>query len=175
VGFVLVDASLHVLYANSEAVRILTYPAAPTTRRARDPDVAKKVRALLENCPPSPAQPALTELSSGRRRYLCRAFGLGPESGSPFTTASFQPRTAVLIERGHRASVELAQVAEQYHLTPREREAMALLLHGLTSRQIAERMHVSPNTVKAFLRLIMLRMSVSTRSGIVGKILASGF
>jgi DNA-binding CsgD family transcriptional regulator len=69
----------------------------------------------------------------------------------------------------------MAQVSKQYRLTPREREAMALLLHGLTSKQIAERMHVSPNTVKAFLRLVMLRMSVSTRSGIVGKILANAF
>ena len=56
-------------------------------------------------------------------------------------------------------------------LTPREREAMALLLHGLTSKQIAERMHVSPNTVKAFLRLIMLKMEVSSRSAIVAKIM----
>jgi DNA-binding CsgD family transcriptional regulator len=173
VGFVLVDASLHVLYANREAVRILAYPAVPTTGQALDPDVVKKVRVQLENRPPSPAQPALTELCSGRRRYLCRAFALGSESGSHFTTDSFQPGIAVLIERGHQAFVGLTQISDQYHLTTRERETMALLLLGLTSKQIAERMHVSPNTVKAFLRLIMLRMSVSTRSGIVGKILAT--
>lgn len=175
VGFVLLDASLRVLYANSEAVRILAYPATPTTQQALDPYVAKKIRAQLESCWPPPAQPALTELSSGRRRYLCRAFALGLESESPFTTAAFQPSIAALIERGNRAFAELAQVGDQYHLTPREREAMALLLHGLTSKQIAARMRVSPNTVKAFLRLIMLRMGVSTRSGIVGKILANAF
>jgi DNA-binding CsgD family transcriptional regulator len=175
VGFVLVDASLEVLYANSEAVHILTYPAAPTMVHALDPDVAKKVRAQLESSLPSPRQSALTELSSGRRRYLCHAFELGPKSGSSFPTISFQPRIALLIERGQRAVAELAQVGEQYHLTPREREAMALLLHGLTSKEIAERMNVSPNTVKAFLRLIMLRMNVSTRSGIVGKILVNAF
>ena len=43
------------------------------------------------------------------------------------------------------------------------------LLEGLTSKQIAERMSISTNTVKAFLRLIMIKMDVSTRSGIVGK------
>ena len=31
-------------------------------------------------------------------------------------------------------------------------------------------MHISPNTVKAFLRLVMVKMDVSTRSGIIGKI-----
>jgi len=175
VGFVLVGASLEVLYANSEAVRILTHPAASTGLPTLHPDVAKRVRGQLENSQPSATQPALTELTSGRRRYLCRAFALGPESRNPFTSASFQPHIAVFLERSQRAFVELAQVSRQYRLTPREREAMALLLHGLTSKQIAERMHVSPNTVKAFLRLIMLRMSVSTRSGIVGKILANAF
>jgi DNA-binding CsgD family transcriptional regulator len=31
-------------------------------------------------------------------------------------------------------------------------------------------MNISPNTVKAFFRLVMTKMSVSTRSGIVGKV-----
>ncbi len=33
-------------------------------------------------------------------------------------------------------------------------------------------MSISPNTVKAFLRLIMFKMGVTSRSGVVGKILA---
>jgi len=44
------------------------------------------------------------------------------------------------------------------------------LLQGLTSKEIAARMNISPNTVKAFLRLVMVKMKVSTRSGIAGKI-----
>jgi DNA-binding CsgD family transcriptional regulator len=34
-------------------------------------------------------------------------------------------------------------------------------------------MNISPNTVKAFLRLIMVKMRVSTRSAIVGKALTA--
>jgi DNA-binding CsgD family transcriptional regulator len=34
-------------------------------------------------------------------------------------------------------------------------------------------MGISPNTVKAFLRLVMVKMGVSTRSGIVGRFVAS--
>ena len=45
-----------------------------------------------------------------------------------------------------------------------------MLLQGLTSKEIAVRMGISPNTVKAFLRLVMVKMGVSTRSGIVGRI-----
>jgi DNA-binding CsgD family transcriptional regulator len=44
------------------------------------------------------------------------------------------------------------------------------LLQGLTSKEIAARMSISPNTVKAFLRLVMVKMGVSTRSGIVGRV-----
>jgi DNA-binding CsgD family transcriptional regulator len=41
---------------------------------------------------------------------------------------------------------------------------------GLTSKEVATRMNISPNTVTAFLRLIMVKMGVTTRSGIVGKL-----
>jgi DNA-binding CsgD family transcriptional regulator len=61
-------------------------------------------------------------------------------------------------------------VSSQFGLTRREQETIQLLLQGLTSKEIAERMGISPNTVKAFLRLVMVKMGVSTRSGIVGKI-----
>jgi DNA-binding CsgD family transcriptional regulator len=38
---------------------------------------------------------------------------------------------------------------------------------------MADRMKISPNTVKSFLRLVMVKMGVSTRSGILGKIAGS--
>lgn len=173
VGFILLDASLRILYANSEAIRIFAYPAAPIARRALHGYVANKIAAQLRSCQPSPAQPALTELSLGRRRYLCRCFALDQQSGGCFTTGAFEPRLAALIERSNRAFVQLAQAGDQYELTPREREAMGFLLHGLTSKQIAVQMRVSPNTVKAFLHSIMVKMRVRTRAGMVGKVLTN--
>jgi DNA-binding CsgD family transcriptional regulator len=64
-------------------------------------------------------------------------------------------------------------MSEQFALTERERETVELLLQGLTSKEIAIRMNISPNTVKAFLRLVMVKMGVSTRSGIVGRVVGS--
>jgi DNA-binding CsgD family transcriptional regulator len=64
----------------------------------------------------------------------------------------------------------LSQMSEQFALTEREKETVELLLQGLTSKEIAIRMNISPNTVKAFLRLVMVKMGVSTRSGIVGRV-----
>jgi DNA-binding CsgD family transcriptional regulator len=76
----------------------------------------------------------------------------------------------VILERHYSSVAELSDLLQQFDLTPREMEAVALLVEGLTSKEIATRMDISPNTVKAFLRLVMLKMNVSTRSGIVGKI-----
>jgi DNA-binding CsgD family transcriptional regulator len=67
----------------------------------------------------------------------------------------------------------IAEISERFGLTSREQETVQFLLEGFTSKEIAARMKISPNTVKAFIRLVMVKMSVSTRSGIIGKIVGS--
>jgi DNA-binding CsgD family transcriptional regulator len=80
---------------------------------------------------------------------------------------------AVLLERASAKAASLAQLSDRFHLTTREQEVAQFLLQGLTSKQIGMRMQISPNTVKTFLRLIMVKMGVSTRSAIVGKALTT--
>jgi len=63
------------------------------------------------------------------------------------------------------------EAAAKYNLTGREQEALEGISMGLTNKELAERMSISPNTVRAFLRLVMVKMGVTTRSGIVAKIL----
>jgi DNA-binding CsgD family transcriptional regulator len=67
----------------------------------------------------------------------------------------------------------LSQVCQQFNLTQREREVLEHLLQGIRNKEIAERMNISSNTVRAFLRLIMIKTGVSSRSAIVGKILTT--
>jgi DNA-binding CsgD family transcriptional regulator len=64
----------------------------------------------------------------------------------------------------------LSGITAKYNLTARERETTGYLLHGLTSKEIAQQMNISPNTVKAFMRLVMTKMGVTTRAGIVGRL-----
>jgi len=52
---------------------------------------------------------------------------------------------------------------EQAELTEREREILALLVEGLSNSQIAERIHLSENTVKKHLRSILEKLHVSNR------------
>jgi len=56
-------------------------------------------------------------------------------------------------------------------LTDREHEVLKEIAAGLTSKEVAQRMNISPNTVKVFLRMIMMKMGVSTRSGVIAKLL----
>lgn len=74
------------------------------------------------------------------------------------------------MDRDPGQSTNFSEVTERFHLTLREREMVGLLTFGLTSKEIADRMNISPNTVKTFFRLVMTKMGVSTRAGIVGKI-----
>ena len=79
----------------------------------------------------------------------------------------------LLLERGPSALVALAQASQQFNLTVREREALEYLMQGLSSKEIADRMNISSNTVKTFLRLIMIKMGVSSRMAVVRKIITA--
>ncbi len=159
VGFLLLDASVKLVYANAEAIQVLIYPDSQRRGSSVEGSFTEKLKPVLCNGGGS------SGFVSGRRRYVCRAFSL--DSGS---NNSHRAATAVLLERSPRAPNDVAQIAVQFRLSPRERQTVELLLHGLTSKEIAQRMRISPNTVKAFLRLVMSKMGVSTRSGIIGKI-----
>ena len=69
-----------------------------------------------------------------------------------------------------RRNENLRKLCEQYKLTPREREVVTLLTEGLTSKEIAQKMNISAHTVKGFVHLIMVKLGVTTRSGIVGRL-----
>ena len=162
IGFLLLDSSFEPIYANDDALQILTYPKDPREIGSLDGVLAKKIKSVLGSGHSSPRLP--TEFLSGRRHYRCRAFSLESQSTSPSLA------TAVLFERRPREAGDVAQSAAAFHLTGREQETVGFLVQGLTSKEIAARMRISPYTVKACIRLVLTKMDVSTRSGIVGKV-----
>ena len=167
-GFMLLDASLHPVAFSPEMLRILAYPTKPERIKQPDLFVFEKVRSSLVNQQSGHDLDFVKLYKSGRRRYLCRSFRLEySENGKT------RYWIGILLERYSCGVTVVTQLSQQFDLTSRERETIELLLQGLTSKEIAERMRISPNTVKAFLRLVMVKMGVSTRSGIVGKIVES--
>jgi DNA-binding CsgD family transcriptional regulator len=75
-----------------------------------------------------------------------------------------------MLERKCNEPGMIAEISARFGLTMRECETVQFLLEGFTSKEIASRMKISPNTVKAFIRLVMVKTGVSTRSGIIGRI-----
>lgn len=101
----------------------------------------------------------MSEFKSGRRRYFCRAFSVGSSRKQSYAAA-----VAVLLERGLSGLIPISQLSQQYRLTQREAETLVYSLQGLSSKEIANRMNVSTNTVKTFLRLVMIKTGVTSRS-----------
>jgi DNA-binding NarL/FixJ family response regulator len=166
-GFLLMDSSLRPLWLNAEAAQILSYPAKPDRANALNHSLGEKIRTSLAN-QSSPQSRSVTEVQSGRRRYLCRAFLL-----ESYGKQSNHQGVAVLLERSPLGLIALSRVSEQFKLTQQEGEVLEFLLLGLTSKEIANHMQISVNTVKVYLRLVMAKMGVSTRSGILGKIMTT--
>jgi DNA-binding CsgD family transcriptional regulator len=163
-GFLLLDSSLRPIFVNRVATEILSYPQKPEAHKNLDAFLASKIPATLFTVQGSPGPALVSEFLSGRRRYRCRAYRMdGPGNGKP------QHSVAVVLERFSAGPFSLGLVSEKFHLTSREQEVLRHLLVGRTTKEIATGMEISPHTVKAFLRMIMVKMGVSTRSAIVGK------
>lgn len=169
-GFLLFDAGLNVISSNNPAVQILSF-CNPSQDRAKATafSFADRVRIALLDHRHHNGTAFVKEFRSGKRRYICKSFKIDCNA-----QYSVQPVYAVLLERDAASSSSLTEISEEFGLTEREAETVGFLLQGLTSKEIAARMNISPNTVKAFLRLVMVKMKVSTRSGIAGKIAGTG-
>jgi len=168
-GFLLLDASLRPIYVSEEALAILAYPGVPSKNKGFDNFLQSRIRSLVpSNGHHNGFSPSkfLNEVASGKRRYQLRAFSVKSNLG-----IGRGPAIALLLERNPREALNLERVARKFRLTQRERETVDLLIQDLSTKQIASRMNISPNTAKAFLRSVMLKVRAENRTGIIGKIL----
>jgi len=163
-GLLFLGPRKDLIASNAEAIRILYYPDKPDKGRQLSELVADRIPIDLLRT--TPQGRTIAEFLSGRRRYICTMHSLDTAGGKKGTTA-------ILLERVPSPEVTLYGICKKYNLTAREREAMGHLLRGLTSKEIAQEMSISPNTVKAFLRSAMSKMGVTTRAGLIGRIVGT--
>ena len=168
VGFIALDSSMSPIMVNRMAAEILSFPQKPEGLKRLGGMLVSRIRSMLLSKQPKGDAPVVSGFRSGKRYYSCRSFRV-----DSFNKGYDEMSIAILLERGASEAVSVVQAAEKYRLTAREQEVLRYLLDGLTSKEIADRMSISPKTVKGFLRLIMVKMGVSTRSGIVGRAVSS--
>ena len=157
VGLVLLDSSLKPLAFDHGAASILNQPN-PLT-------IPEEILRDLRRHKPAELASIRVIVRRGNNEYVCRAhFVEGPGGFGP-------SYVALHFERGFSTMNAMYQAAVKYSLTEREQETLQGLSMGLSNKQLSEKMNISPNTVRAFLRLIMVKMGVTSRSAIVAKIL----
>jgi DNA-binding CsgD family transcriptional regulator len=150
---------------NDEAVSILSYPQTPRGNGHGAYFLKQRIDSLLPQRNGSSDPRFSSVFASGRRHYQVRVFTLK----SNFQ-GHLRPTLAVLLER-NRPHPDLLRAARRFHLTQRETAALELLMQGYTTKQIACRMDISPNTAKAFLRSVMFKSGAFNRAGILAKVL----
>lgn len=162
VGLVLMDMSLKPILCDRGAAAILKVPS--SANPDADVTLPKELIEFMASRTPNDWSSTKMTFRVGHSEYTCRTYVMEPENGFP-------PMIALHIERVSSVYDAIGAVAAKYRLTEREQEALAGISMGLSSKELAEKMNISPNTVKVFLRLIMIKMGVMTRGGIVAQIL----
>jgi DNA-binding CsgD family transcriptional regulator len=170
------DASPGLIELSSELEVIATNPAAEAflvdLARDRPPDhgrvplplavysVVSQLRAV-EARPSAAAPPRLQVQGRSGRWLTLHASRLGG--------TSVKPRTAVIIEP--TTPLEIAPlIVHAYGLTRRESEICRLVLQGLSTAQISQRLHISTNTVQGHLQAIFEKTDVRSRRELAGQL-----
>jgi DNA-binding CsgD family transcriptional regulator len=165
-GLLIVDGSFRPIALDCGAQAILDDVNAHCGRSDGAGTLPPEILSLLNARSDLHSDAAEIGFSSGDHDYRCRTFLVRPRNGS-----AIQPMLALHLKRELSIAEAVHQVSVDYRLTDREQEALMGVSMGLSSKELAARMNISPNTVKAFLRLIMIKMGTSNRAGIIGKLL----
>ena len=78
------------------------------------------------------------------------------------------------IQSGLAAEIRLRAAPERVALSAREREVLALIADGLSGPDIAQRLHLSPATVKGHLGSLYEKLGVSERAAAVAEAMRRG-
>lgn len=167
------------VFYNEEACSILSMFAASQNIKTDIPPyiaaLCLKWKKILERSPgeiPFSGGPNdegtrhIAMLESHRRKYVVKGITL---SGNP--ALKEEKQYLFIMERASPESANLSMVFRQYKLNNREQEIVRLLLLGNSNKEIAWDLGLSENTVKGYMKLLMGKLGVNNRAGIIAVLL----
>jgi DNA-binding CsgD family transcriptional regulator len=162
-GMLIVDNDLNILTMTSSAERWLAEladgcPGLPDAVRS----VVGYVRQLHDN------GSADDRLSRARVRGTSGRW-LVIHASRAIDTGSESTNTAVIIEEAKPSEIA-PLIIRAYGLSPRESRVTSLVLQGLSTREIAAEIHLSPYTVQDHLKVIFAKVGVRSRRELVATI-----
>jgi DNA-binding CsgD family transcriptional regulator len=164
---------------NVEAWRILAYALIPVRRKMGPDEVSglcrewtAQVETLAEPKDRDPREGSgiISVLQSSRRQYTVK--GMLLSTYSPRSWGSAERYYLFLLERGAAEQSKLCLVFRQFKLTNREQEITRLLLADQSNKEIAAALGLSLNTVKVYMKLLTRKLGVTSRTGILARVLS---
>lgn len=166
-GLIVTDLSLEPIAADWGATAILSGAGQDRAKVAEILlSIPKELRDVLSSRNTADLPLTKMHFRLGTEGYNCRAFLVRPHNRT-----MAQPMLALHLQKDSSVADAIDVFASQYHLSVREQEVLKGIATGLTTKEMAERLAITPNTVKSFLRIIMIKMGVATRAGILGRLL----
>ena len=127
--------------------------------------LVKKSPALKESNERVDITPAFLDLyQSGRRSYLVKGLLLSGQKAAPPERDGYY---LFILERVRSDVFNITRIARELRLSKREQDLIRLLLTDLGNKQIAHTLGFSLNTVKTYLKLLMRKLGVTNRAGII--------
>jgi NarL family two-component system response regulator LiaR len=113
-------------------------------------------------------------LKAGAIGYLLK--NISPDELANAVRAAFKGQ-ATLATEAAQALVDHSREPqlEDYNLTSRERDVLTLLINGMTNKEIAEKLVVSPSTIKTHVSNILQKLGASSRTEAVAMALNEDF
>ena len=152
VAAIVVDEASRYLTGNAAAYRLFGGPAVPTSF------LATAARAVAAEEPP------LIRLPGGRALRVVVGSAAPREDGAPEQPAS---RVLFLIPADGSFELDTQHLQDRFGLTPMQGRVVGLAAQGLTNKEIATRLSVSPETVHTHIAATFQKTAVSTRAGVV--------
>ena len=167
-GLVLMDLSLKPISFDQGSAALLS-SASQFNGKEPQIHIPKEILDAVRGCKRTELATVKMRFWSQGCEYTCRVYLVPENEGLE------QTLLALHFERGvstHEAVHEaVGKLALRYDLTDRQYEALLGIATGPSNKEIAQRMKISPNTVKVYLRLIMAKMGVTSRAEVAAKLL----
>lgn len=170
VGIMLFTLSLELLYINEQARRLalLIHQAHSSVAASGvlPPDLCRfcsELARLLDETPDSKAWESIhlrRVLHAEDTTVLASGFGL------PHHTSEHHGRLLVLLQY-----LPLPAPRPVYTLTDREQSVVCAIAEGLTNKEVAARLGLSPGTIRTYLRRLMQKTGTTTRTGLLNKMM----
>ena len=169
------------VFYNEEAFHILSMKVPPLRKNGGSSldicSLCSKWKGLLDKAinqragsdeKESVAPNSIETIQSYRRQYvvkgvvLLEGFSNAPKKGRSYL---------FVLERMDQDSLNLSRAARQLNLNRREQEIVRLLVGGLGNKEIAFALGLSLNTIKGYMKLLMGKLKVRSRTEIISILL----